>query len=311
MQETSRTFQQRAIAAAIVALTLTAGLVMSSTALSAKAKKYGYVSSALRLAVTNAEAREYGRDFNRDGERDNRLGQVFATLASQGLDLTGMLGESVAEGDLLMLHSLKTPSFSKTRDASWQVLYAEPTPAPDFSGSGSFTIDESAPTSSRLPTKIKNNKVTTGAGDISVQLDLGTGLFPVNLIAAKVFATCAKPSCTDGRINGALTADDVDVVLIPELAQHFSIIVTRDCPGPTPSSCMADSEGKTMQGLFDENDDLVISADEVRENALIQSLLALDLDLKKANGNPGQDGEGDALSFGIGFEAVRAQLVRP
>jgi hypothetical protein len=311
MQDITRTFRPRAIAAAVVALALGVGLGFSSTALSAKAKKYGYVSSVLRLPTSNAAALEYGRDFDRDGGRDNRLGQVFATLASQGLDLTGMLNESVTNGDLLMLHSLKTPSFSKTRDASWQVLYAEPTPAPDFSGAGIFTIDESAPTSSRLPAKIKNNKVKTGAGEVTVQLDLGTGLFPVDLFAAKVFATCAKPSCSDGRINGALTPDEIDVVLIPELAEHFSIIVTRDCPGPTPSSCMADSEGKTIQSLFDENDDLVITAEEVRENDLIQSLLAPDVDLRKANGNPGQDGENDALSFGLGFEAVQAKLVRP
>src|SRR5688500_3887515 len=114
MQDITRTFRPRAIAAAVVALALGVGLGLSSTALSAKAKKYGYVSSTLRLPTSNTEAREYGRDFNRDGVRDNRLGQVFATLASQGLDLTGMLNESVAEGDLLMLHSLKTPSFSKT-----------------------------------------------------------------------------------------------------------------------------------------------------------------------------------------------------
>jgi hypothetical protein len=311
MQDTSRSFQPRAIAAAIVALVVALGLVVSSTALSAKAKKYGYVSSALRLPVTNTEAREYGRDFDHDGERDNNLGQVFASLASQGFDVTGMQSEAVAAGNLLMLHSLKTPSFSKTKDASWQVLYAEATPTPDFSGSGSFTIAGAGPTSSRLPAKIKNNKVTTGAGSIPVQLDLGSGLFALDLVAAKLFATCDKSSCSAGRINGALRTNEIDFQLIPAFAEQFSALVARDCPGPTPSSCAADSEGKTVQNLFDENDDLVVSADEVRENPLFQVLLEPDLDLEKANGQPGQDGENDALSFGIGFEAVQAKLLRP
>ncbi|MDX6586324.1 MAG: hypothetical protein QOI31_797 [Solirubrobacterales bacterium] len=305
MQDARRTFQPRAIAAAIVALALAVGLAMSSTALSAKAKKYGYVSSALMLPVTNTEARDYGRDFNRDGARDNQLGQVFANLASQGLDMPGALDAAVADGDLLMLHSLKTPTFSKTKDASWQVLYADPAPAPDFSGSGSFTIDDSAPISSRLPAKIKNNKVSTGAGGIPVQLDLGSGLFALDLVAAKVFATCDKSSCSAGRINGGLRTNEIDLQLIPAFAELFSALVARDCPGPSPSSCVADSQGKTVQNLFDENDDLVVSADEVRENSLIQSLLAPDLDLEKANGQPGQDGENDALSFGIGFTAVK------
>ena len=66
-----------------------------------------------------------------------------------------------------------------------------------------------------------------------------------------------------------------------------------------------------MQSLFDDNDDLVVSTDEVRESPLIQVLLEPDLDVEKANGQPGQDGENDALSFGIGFEAVHAKLLRP
>jgi hypothetical protein len=65
-----------------------------------------------------------------------------------------------------------------------------------------------------------------------------------------------------------------------------------------------------MQALFDTNDDLVISADELRDNSLMQSLLAPDLDLFKGNGKPGQNGKPDSLSLGIAFDAVHAHLVR-
>ena len=119
------------------------------------------------------------------------------------MDFPSALNAAVADGDLLMLHSVKTPSFSKTTDASWQVLYADPTPTPDFSGSGSFTIDDSAPVSSRLPAKIKNNKVKTGAGFITVRLDLGAGLLTLNLDAAKVFATCASQAARTAELTAS------------------------------------------------------------------------------------------------------------
>jgi hypothetical protein len=265
----------------------------------------------LTLPTNSTQARELGRDFDNDGEGDNRLGQFFASLSSQGLSFQDTLSTAIADGDLLMLHSLKTPSFAKAKDASWQVLYAVPTEAPDFSGDGSFTVASAAPQSPKLPAKIKNQKVKTSARTIPVRLDLGNGIFDLELEMGKVFATCSKLNCSDGRINGGITAEELDAGLIPELADLLTLLVSRDCPGPGPASCTTDSEGKTVQSLFDENDDLVITEDEVRENPLTQSLLALDLDLEKANGKPGQDGVEDALSFGLGFDAVRAQLIRP
>ena len=288
-----------------------AGGLATGSALSAGTPERGYVTTALALPTTNTEARAYARDIDGDGARDNALGQVFATLSSQGLDFRAALEAAIARGDLLMLHSLRTRSLVRTRRASWQVLYAEPTAEPDFSGAGSFTVASTGPRSRRLPARIRNHRVRTAAGAIPVRLDLGAGVFALRLTKAKVFATCFRPNCSPGRINGAIRAQEVETNLIPELAELFTAIVARDCPGPGPESCMADSEGKTVQEVFDTDDDLVVTSEELRENSLIQSLLAPDLDLTRANGEPGRDGVDDALSVGLGFEAVRAQLVRP
>jgi hypothetical protein len=299
------------IAALLWVFAVAGGLAASSEAKRADATKYGYVSSELRLPTDNTEARDFGRDVDGDGAIDNQLGQVLATLASMGFDFPGALNQAVQSGDLLMLHELKTPSLAKTKDATWQVFYGEPTPSPDFSGSGSFTIASDGPGTAKLPAKIKNHKVSTAANHITIQLDLGDVVYPLNLELGRVFATCAKSGCSDGRINGALNGDDVDLGLLPALASHWWAQVQRDCPGPGPASCASNTEGQRAQNMFDANDDLVITAQEVRENSLIQALFALDLDLWKANGKPGQDGELDAMSFGLGFEAVQAQLARP
>jgi hypothetical protein len=204
----------------------------------------------------------------------------------------------------------------KTKDASWQVLYAEPTEDPDFSGAGSFTVDGSAPHSPRLAATIKSHHVKTAAGTIPLRLSLlsGGGVNSLTLNKGKVFATCFASNCSDGRINGAVTAEQIDTEFIPDLADSIAPIVARDCPNSPPGGppqCQANSEGKTLEDLFDTNKDVVITTQEIRENELIKEFWDPDLDLEKANGKPGHDGEADALSFGIGFETVQAKLVGP
>ncbi len=285
------------------------GGVASGTA--ANTKEYGYVTKTLALPATNSDVHAYGRDIDRDGQRDNVLGQFLADLDQNGLDLQTDLSAAVERGDLLMLHSLRTPSFASTKDATWQVLFGEETDNPDFSGLGSFTVDGSAPRSSRMAAKIKNNRVKSVAGAIPLRLDiLGRGL-ELGLKKAKILATCSKTSCASGRINGVITTQTLNNYLLPELSEHFTAIVQRDCtmPGQPSGGCMSDSTGKSIFLLFDGDDNLVITEEELRQNSLIP--LTPDLDLVKANGKPGRDGEADAMSMGLGFEAVRAQLNSP
>jgi hypothetical protein len=270
---------------------------MPVTALSRPVREHGYVTNPLVLPLTRSD---YARDIDHDGDVDNRFGQFIGALAGQNVDIQTATSAAVSGGDLLMLHSLRTPSLTNTRNATWQVLYAEPTPSPDFSGSGSFTA-ASKPRSARLPAKIKDGHVKTAAGTIPVKLTAGAGLFTLKLKNAKVFATCSRPTCTNGRINGAIPASQLNSKLIPDLADQFTAIIARDCPGADSSSCAGGSEGSNLDAIFDGNDDLVITADELQSSGLAHSLLAPDIDLSN-------DGVPDALSFGFGFTAAGAHL---
>lgn len=307
MQSLRRISGPRTIAAFTIAITLAVGLALSSTAQSAKAKKRGYVTSALTLPATNAQAAALGRDLDGDGERDNQLGNAFAALAVQELDLQAPLSAAIASGDLLILHSLKAESFSNSKKATWQIFSGAPTAKPDFSGGGTFTV---AAFEQKLKAKIKQGKVKA-AGLIPQRLDLGAGDFYLDLTKGKLFATCSKNGCSDGRVTGAITDDQIENEFIPELAQVFTLIIQQDCPGPDPASCASDSQGKSLQESFDTNDDLQITAAELLDKPLIQTLFSPDLDLVKANGNPGKDGVADAMSFGLGFETVKAKLQGP
>lgn len=295
---------------ATVALGATA-VAPAGGAYAALPPEHGYVTNALRLPTNNTEATNLGRDVDGDGDRENDLGLVLASLAGQGVDIASAQQEAITTGEIVMLHSLRASSLANTRNATWQVWYGAPTPDPDLTGTGRFTLRTKQPHSLKLAAKISDHRVVTAAGTIPVRLDIGADPFLIKMTKAKVFATCYHKACSKGRISGAVSEQQIDAKIIPELAQIIQAVVSADCPGPGPESCAADSTGKTLQDLFDENDDLVITADELRNNDLIQSILAPDLDLVKADGTPGKDGEKDALSFGFGFTTVHATLVRP
>ena len=305
---------RRLLGAVTVAVLALGTCVSPSTA--AALPQHGYVTTSLRLPTTSDEARAFSRDMDRDGTPDNALGTVFAAMlqASSGsLDFNDDSSAAITNGQMLMTHSLRAASLRRTKDASWQVWYAEPTAEPPVLDGGTFTLPLSQPRSKRLPATIKRHKVRTAAGNVPVQLDLGGGPFTLELTQAKIRATCYASGCRHGKVSGALTASDIDQVLVPALQSAFQAVVIRDCPNGT-ESCASDSEGQTLLEIFDGGDsgdgNGSISEDEVRENSLLTTLLAPDLDLRKANGKPGKDGVMDAISFGVGFESVKATLVR-
>lgn len=117
---------------------------------------------------------------------------------------------------------------------------------------------------------------------------------------------CRKTGCTNGRLTGAIPIGQINNRFVPALARDFQAIVNRDCP--TKDTCASGSTGATLLSLFDANGDGQISTAEVRDNNLVKSLLAPDVDLVRANGKPGHDGVDDALSFGIGFTARSATI---
>jgi hypothetical protein len=295
----------------VAALAATVVMAPASPAAAETWPGHGYVTKKTTLPTTNAEAHALGRDIDGDGERDNVVGKVLAALSPQGLDVNTAMADAIESGRILMLHSLRTSSLANSRDATWQVRYGKPKSNPDFSGSGSFVAPAGAPHSLRLDATIKDHVVKTQAGTIPVRLDIGAGTFLLTLRKAKIVAKCYRGRCSNGVITGGVTATQIDGVFIPELAQLMQALVAGDCPGPGPDSCTPGSTGETVQELFDTNDDLVITEDEVRNHPIVQAILAPDLDFYDADGYAGTDGVDDAISFGFGFAAVRARLVRP
>jgi hypothetical protein len=97
---------------------------------------------------------------------------------------------------------------------------------------------------------------------------------------------------------------DVDGKLVPAMREGVMATVMHDCTAltsPPTCGCAQDSAGKTYLGILDANQDCNVTVEEVRNNSLVQSLLATDVMVE------GQQ----ALSIGFGATLVSAGFVAP
>jgi hypothetical protein len=280
---------------------------------------YHYVANKVFVPTTNTQAREYGLDLNKDGTVDNQLGMVLSTLGSMGFDIQTTIDTAVAEGSIILLADFQTKDFTNTTAAGIQVFLGDKAtamPAPcngstdmtcghHLDGTGSFTISSSSPTNAALGGKIVNGTFNGGPGDLTLQIALGgTQAIELKLIGARakgsgITETQIGTATSGGMVlAGAVTKDDIDNKVIPQIQTQLVPIITRDCPTATPANsctCMADSTGKTILGLFDADHNCMVTVEEIKTNSLIVSLLSPDVTI---NGTM-------ALSLGIKATAVK------
>jgi hypothetical protein len=168
-----------------------------------------------------------------------------------------------------------------------------------------FTIAAGSPNNAALGGPIVNSTFKGGPGDLQLQIALGgTTAINLNLIGARAkgsgISDAMIGSGTSGGMvfGGAITKDDIDTKIIPQIQMQLVPIITRDCPNavPTTCTCTADSTGKTILGLFDADKDCTVTVEEIKTNSLIVSLLSPDVTV---NGKM-------ALSLGIKATAVKA-----
>lgn len=289
-----------------------------------------YVADTVTLPATASQAQQLGLDLDGDPQNrpDNALGQILSTLAAQsdGPGLQESVDEGVATGELIMLLNLRATSTSTaTKAGLWVLLGENPTPAacasPDdmvcgnhLTGTATFDISADSPPDAALAGQIVGGKFTGGPGQVKLQLSIGEGdPLDLNLIGAKVDVTVGPDGLMSGKVGGAIEDSDLQNNVLPGIVDLLSGSVTEDCPNTAPPCCTEGSTGETVIDLFDENDDCMITLEELKESDLISSLLAPDVDLLDENGdyNPRVDGVKDSLSLGIGFTGTGASFPAP
>ncbi len=305
---------------------------------------YHYVANQVNVPTNNTQARAYGLDLNNDGTVDNQLGMVLGTLSSMGFDIQGNINTSVADGGIIVLVDFQTKDFNSTAAAGIQAyLGANPNPPAcngsadttcqhHLTGTATFDIASGSPSNAALAGKIVSGTFTGGPGDLALQIAIG-GQTPIelDLIGAKAKASMISATGIGATTNpntatassqggvvlgGAITQDDLNTKIIPQIQQQLGPIILRDCCGAStspggatcnpngnpPCGCTDGSTGKTILGLFDTSPkDCTVSVMEIQNNSLIMSLLAPDVTI---NGKM-------ALSLGINVTAVGATVTPP
>jgi hypothetical protein len=268
-----------------------------------KAVKHGFVIDNIDTPTSSSQARDVGLDLNGDGTADNRLGQFFGTLASQGFDVSGLVDEAVRSGAFVTLMSVKTKSLKKAKGVKLRLFRGVPVANPVFSG-GSFSVDKTQPRS-QLKARIKAHVLIPQPGPMTIGMPAFVSTRPAvtyDLRAGRIVATCLSTQCFDGHLAGGIPSEEIDQRFVPELGAALRAIVARDCPTTPPDPCPAGTTGETALNLFDTDHDGVITDQEIRDSPLVKSLLAPDLDLV------GGDGVADSLSVGFGFTAAAADV---
>lgn len=279
---------------------------------------YHYVANKVFVPTSSNESREFGLDLNGDGTVDNQLGATLAALKSQAMfDIQGTIDKAIADGSIILLVDFQSNSFTSSAGAGIQVFLGQnPMPAPcagsadttcgkHLTGTGSFDINPSGPTNAALAGKIVGGTFTAGPGKLSLQISLGgTAPIQLDLIGARVKASgitdTAIGSGTSGGaiLAGAVSQDDINNKIIPAIPPQLENTIMRDCNMTSPPvmgcGCTASSTGATIINFFDANKDCMVTADELRMNSLVMSLLQPDVTI---NGTM-------ALSIGIKATAV-------
>lgn len=269
------------------------------------------------VPTTNAQARDYGLDLNNDMTVDNQLGMVMSTLAGMGLDTQATMDEAIDTGAALTLADLGADDLTTAATATF-TLYKGTSPMPTpcanaqdticrkhLAGTGSFTVDPTAPKDPPLAGSIAAGKLTAGPGHLTIQFTM-TGATPmmVTLIGARVELMPTAMAVT-GKLGGGISMTDINTKIIPAMRDSFQAQVMAECTmlqSPPTCGCPQSSQGKTLLGLFDTNpQDCTISLAEVQNNSLITSLLAPDVTLENM----------PALSLGLGVHMVSGGFAAP
>jgi hypothetical protein len=265
-----------------------------------------YVVSHVDIPSDSASTMADGLDLDGDSRVDNQVGSVFSAFAAQNILIAFDANTAIAKGDAIWLHAVSATDLTTSPAAQWASYDGTPTATPDFTGNGVFSVDTTAPIDRHVDGAIASSAMSGMSGTGRMVLGCGTGVMHLDLRGAAVKIDVTPTSCS-GVIGGGIPDADVNSALLPGLATAAEKAVQAD-PN-CPAAC--GHPASDLLNLFDTNHDGTITVTEFSGNSLIKSLIAPDLDLVDANGNPGTDGVKDSLSIGVRITCVKGSFASP
>lgn len=275
-----------------------------------------WIVDAITIPVTSPQADQLGFDLDGDAIADNQFGNVLAALVQaggSGFDLQAGVDAGIASGAVVQLIGFQSDDTTLATDAAAAAHWYTGLPTAGFT-TGAHTVNGGVPAGSFVG--------TLAARDYS-SLNPVTAVTPVAvMVPLKLFAAgdaimlplngvhvqwhfSSTTGIVSGELAGSLREDDVSNLFIPALTDAFNATIQADT---------ASDAAHTIEGLFDDGGcggavagDHQIAVCEVANSSLMQTLLRPDVRIYDAGGNyhPAATGTANALSFGIGFTAVR------
>lgn len=320
-----------------------------------------YVMDQLLMPTTSNEAKMYGLNLDGDetNRPDNALGQILSTLGSMGdINLQMTVDTQIADGSINNLIGMKAINLTNATGVGAWVFLGDsgkitPMPCKDrddmkcaqhLDGNGTFIFDGASPMDAKITGAIVGGRFTGGPGEVTIEVSLVSGSsLKLKLIGARMeIEQVSDTTLISGKLGGAITKDDLDNSVLPTLVTLMKDTIDGDCSGMAkmctgerpnlkgencrPCGCTEGATGITLLNLFDElpeatKGDCKVTLEELKQNSLISSLLAPDVDLldcpkpdsklSECNFNPRTDMVKDALSLGIGFRGAKGAFTLP
>jgi hypothetical protein len=251
-------------------------------------------------------------DLDGDGTGDNALGTILIALNSAvpSMTLQHDLDTSVFKGSALMLVRMQAASFADAKQALAQVWQGAEqvccTATSDlaqckaqatqtcFSGGHTFKPDPVSPNTSVMGGTVKSSLAAFGPARMTVTIPISSAAtLKLDMVGVRLQGSLTSAGgIQKGVLAGAIPKSELDGQVVPILAQLLNKELSD--PGTDPST------KNTIKTMFDADKNGSISAQEIKDNALVKTFLAGDVDV---------DGDGvKELSLGLELEAVKAVI---
>ena len=282
-----------------------------------------YVVDSVNVPTNAEESDDLAFDQDDDATADNQLGNFLDALTqaagATALDLQGHTDIACDTGALLLLIGLETSGLETATGAHLATYRGEdPDPAAcegeddlvcrhHFEGDASIGVVAGTPELDGCAGDIADGTFNGGPpGEIIVQLAIGVGVVDLPLTRARALVGEVEESRLGGAVLAGVVPEDVlDAEVVPDIQGAVQATIDADCePAGEDCNCLEDSIGLTFLSLFDGDVDCAVSLAELRESALVSTLLVADVDTD-------EDGEPDGFSAGVGVTAVSATFDPP
>jgi hypothetical protein len=228
---------------------------------------------------------------------------TLLTSAAPNLELQETLAQAVNTGQLVTLHVVQANDPLNDPSVSWSLFLGQSTQSsPSFDGSDQLTLEPTAPINEPIVGSLTNGHFAGGPGMAHIKMILLGQSVEVDLIGVYLESDVNTQGCTNGKIGGGVTSDELRGNLLPAIAAGLNQITKAD-----------KTAADTLLPIFDTDGNGTITSKELESNPLLMIAISPDLDLLDASGNfnPNQDGVKDSYSVGLGFSCVPASFAVP